>query len=119
MRRLTAANRSDATLGTEFVQDDGTPSYNGKVEMMEWKYVGKGTALNARSLVGRIRRTDDYVAHITYEAQPLDQPLRSARARRLPAALQEDDLRLSGKPAAVRLVVGDEHPVGPGAGVYH
>jgi hypothetical protein len=46
VKRLTAANRSDATLGTEFTQDDGTPSYNGKVEMMNWKYVGKGRLID-------------------------------------------------------------------------
>lgn len=67
VKRLTAANRSDATLGTEFTQDDGTPSYNGKIEMMEWKYVGKGVALLpvARSSE---QAADDYVARITYDA---------------------------------------------------
>ncbi|MEW6296208.1 MAG: DUF1329 domain-containing protein [Thermodesulfobacteriota bacterium] len=68
VRRLTAANRSDSTLGTEFVQDDGTPSYNGKIEMMEWKYVGKGNALLPVAR-GADQAPDDYVARITYEAQ--------------------------------------------------
>jgi Protein of unknown function (DUF1329) len=67
IRRLTAANRSDATLGTEFVQDDGTPSYNGKVEMMQWKYVGKGASLMPVAR-GENQAPDDYVAHITYQA---------------------------------------------------
>jgi hypothetical protein len=67
VRRLTAANRSDATLGTEFVQDDGTPSYNGKVEMMEWKYVGKGATLMAVA-PGDNQAPEDYTARITYEA---------------------------------------------------
>jgi hypothetical protein len=67
VKRLTAANRSDATLGTEFTQDDGTPSYNGKIEMMEWKYVGKGTALLPVSRTPQ-QAADDYVARITYDA---------------------------------------------------
>jgi hypothetical protein len=40
IRRATAANRSDAVLGTEFILDDPN-CYNGKIEMMEWKYIGK------------------------------------------------------------------------------
>ena len=68
VRRLTAANRSDSTFGTEFVQDDGTPSYNGKVEMMEWKYVGKGHALIPSSRT-EDQAADDYIARITYEAR--------------------------------------------------
>lgn len=67
VRRLTAANRSDATLGTEFTQDDGTPMYNGKVEMMEWKYVGTGAALIPVAR-GAKQAEDDYTAHITYSA---------------------------------------------------
>lgn len=67
VKRLTAANRSDATLGTEFTQDDGTPSYNGKIEMMEWKYVGKGVALMPVSRTPE-QAADDYVARVTYDA---------------------------------------------------
>ena len=69
VRRLTAANRSDAVLGTEFVQDDGTPSYNGKLEMMEWKYIGKGEALLPVYLQ-EDQAPDDYVAKLTYKAAP-------------------------------------------------
>jgi hypothetical protein len=68
VRRLTAANRSDSSLGTELTQDDGTPSYNGKIEMMEWKYVGKGNALLPVAR-GEDQAPDDYVARITYAAQ--------------------------------------------------
>jgi Protein of unknown function (DUF1329) len=67
VKRLTAANRSDATLGTEFTQDDGTPSYNGKIEMMEWKYVGTGVALMPVSRTPE-QAADDYVARVTYDA---------------------------------------------------
>jgi len=67
IRRVTAANRSDATLGTEFVQDDGTPSYNGKVEMMNWKYIGMRDALiPVARPYGQAK--DDYTARITYES---------------------------------------------------
>ena len=40
MRRLTAANRSEGILGTEFALDDAEPIYAGKVEMMDWKFFG-------------------------------------------------------------------------------
>lgn len=67
VRRQTAANRSDATLGTEFTQDDGTPLYNGKVEMMEWKYIGKGAALLPVT-PSEDQAPGDHVAKITYNA---------------------------------------------------
>lgn len=67
VRRLTAANRSDPSLGTEFTQDDGTPSYNGKIEMMNWKYVGKGEALMPVAL-SVDQAADDFTARITYDA---------------------------------------------------
>lgn len=44
VQRLTAANRSDPLLGTEATRDDSN-LYNGKVEMMEWKYIGETTML--------------------------------------------------------------------------
>jgi uncharacterized protein DUF1329 len=67
VRRQTAANRSDATLGTEFTQDDGTPMYNGKVEMMSWKYVGTGVNLIPVAR-GDKQAEADFTAHITYAA---------------------------------------------------
>ena len=68
VRRLTAANRSDSVLGTEYTQDDGTPLYNGKIEMLEWKYVGKGITLLPVAR-GQGQAADDYMARIAYEAQ--------------------------------------------------
>lgn len=84
VRRLTAANRSDATLGTEFTQDDGTPMYNGKVEMMEWKYIGKGTALIPVAR-GENQAADDFTAAITYDAVHSS----SMNYTKVPAAYQQ------------------------------
>ncbi|MGE0824893.1 MAG: DUF1329 domain-containing protein [Candidatus Binatia bacterium] len=73
VKRSTAANRSDATLGTEFTQDDGTPMYNGKVEMMNWKYVGTGVHLIPVSR-GEKQAEDDFTAYITYDAAHSNSP---------------------------------------------
>lgn len=44
VRRRTAANRSDSTLGLEYTQDDSN-MYNGKTEMFEWKYIAERALL--------------------------------------------------------------------------
>ena len=84
VRRSTAANRSDSILGTEVTQDDGTPSYNGKIEMMEWKYIGKQDVLMPFT-----RRwgqaDDDYTARPTYEAVHSTNPNYSS----VPGAFQQ------------------------------
>jgi hypothetical protein len=69
VRRTTAANRSDGVLGTEFVNDDGLPGYNGKIEMMEWKYVGEGVTLMPVPLEAD-QELNDYIARLTYKAKP-------------------------------------------------
>jgi hypothetical protein len=84
VRRSTAANRSDSTLGTEFTQDDGTPSYNGKTEMMDWKYIGQQDVLMPFT-----RRwgqaDDDFTARPTYQAIHSTSPAYSS----VPGAFQQ------------------------------
>ena len=69
MRRLTAANRSEGILGTEFALDDAEPIYAGKVEMMDWKFLGvKASLLPVSRKIGQA--PDDYVARITNQGIP-------------------------------------------------
>ena len=44
VRRLSPANRSDAFLGSDFCIDD-TWGYDGKINLMQWKVLGKQEAL--------------------------------------------------------------------------
>ncbi len=69
LRRSTAANRSDTVLGTEFAIDDAEPGYAGKIEMMDWRYVGQTVTLMPVSR--RLdQAADDYTATNTYQSVP-------------------------------------------------
>lgn len=84
IRRLTSANRSDAFFGTEYVQDD-VNTYGGKVEMFDWKYVGKGAMLMAFWRI-RSQAPEDYVARVVLRGKP------SSRYPGVPTAFESAEL---------------------------
>lgn len=71
VRKQTSANRSDPTLGTELVLDDGNNFYAGKTEQFEWKYVGQ-QAMLMPAVRPQDQSLEDLVIKWPFEGQPVE-----------------------------------------------
>lgn len=82
VQRLTAANRSDPILGTEATRDD-SGMYNGKPEMMAWKYIGQGVTLMPY-IPPQAQSLDDMMVRLPLTGDPSSHYPRAPKAFQLP-----------------------------------
>jgi len=87
IRRATAANRSDAVLGTEFILDDPN-CYNGKIEMANWKFIGKQAMLMPFAR-GQSQAAGDFTIKLPYHTTS------SSRYPQVPTAFEPEGKALT------------------------
>lgn len=89
IRRTSSANRSDQLLGTEATQDD-VDVFNAKIEMFDWKYIGKRDML-LPFFVPLSQPEEDVTIKAVYEAKSA---VTNSIYRQHPGAFEAPQMRI-------------------------